>query len=110
MTKNALHAGLQLKLGFVPDPTVTVTDLCDTTIGISENEITTSSKILVYPNPSSGIFTIEGITNESWQIHNGMGQLIKEGSGTQVNLSDYPKGMYLLRVGEHARTLKMLKQ
>lgn len=82
----------------------------DVQIGINENE--KWNDIKVFPNPSIGIFTIEGNTTQSWQVHNAMGQLVKEGSGTQVNLSDYPNGMYLLLVSinGNTRTLKMLKQ
>jgi len=59
----------------------------------------------VFPNPSTGIFTIEGITTASWQVYNAMGQVVKEGAGTQVNLQGYAKGMYLLRAGEHTQKL-----
>lgn len=54
-----------------------------------------SNKLVVYPNPStSGIFTIS--KNEEWKVFNSTGALLKEGKGNQVNLSNLPKGIYLL--------------
>ena len=61
--------------------------------------------IHVYPNPSTGLFTIEGIATESWQAYNAMGQLVKAGAGSQVNLQGYARGVYLLRVGRHTEKL-----
>jgi len=76
---------------------------CDGFVGVERTE--KPNNVTIYPNPSTAIFTIEGSSTESWQVHNAMGQLVKEGSGTQVNLRGYAKGIYLLRVGEHTQKL-----
>ncbi|MBD3636797.1 MAG: T9SS type A sorting domain-containing protein [Crocinitomicaceae bacterium] len=58
----------------------------------------------VYPNPTNGEFYIQNPSEDylTYQIYNSSGQLVKSGdiNGTQVfiDLSDKPKGMYLIRI------------
>ncbi len=69
---------------------------------LTENKSSTESKALsVYPNPSSGVFTLEGIdlTNTKAEIYNTLGEKITTVSdGNVVDLSNEPKGIYYLHL------------
>jgi len=69
-------------------------------VNISENE--NMNNISIYPNPSSGIFTIEGVNNNSSiTIHNTYGQLIENSiNGYEINLKDEPNGVYFVKVSD----------
>ena len=62
--------------------------------------MTTSVK--VYPNPSDGVYHIEGQDINRIEVYDGLGQLIysKEGCNDfmQLNLRDRASGVYVLRV------------
>lgn len=81
--------------------TTTITVVVDACAGIVESSVNT---VLVYPNPSSGIITIdEGTLNiESIEVFNALGQLVlkKQNSFTkmEVNLTHVANGVYTLSV------------
>ncbi len=54
----------------------------------------------VFPNPSSGLFTIQNIDVHSWVIFNVIGKEIATGSGNEVLLAVDP-GTYFLLVNNH---------
>lgn len=57
-------------------------------------------KLVVYPNPSSkGLFTIS--KNVPWQVIDFSGKLVKEGNGSNVDLSALINGLYLLKCDNH---------
>ena len=57
------------------------------------------NQIKIYPNPSSGIFTIEGDGIERVEIFNMMGQRMAfYEHNRQINLSSMANGIYLLRI------------
>ena len=59
-------------------------------------------KIKVYPNPTTGIFTIEGKNIKSIVILNIRGQTIKrlliDNYQLSINLSNQPKGVYMIKI------------
>jgi hypothetical protein len=64
-----------------------------------------NSQIKIYPNPSNGLFNIDyPFTNESkvFTITDINGKVVKEGEiskeKTQLNLSEFVNGIYLLRI------------
>lgn len=60
-----------------------------------------NTKVSVYPNPTNGVLNIVVNGNFEYQILNGMGQEVVNGTaqGTeQVNLSNMSKGVYFLRL------------
>ena len=67
--------------------------------GIDESGQTT---VIVYPNPSNGIFHIDGQGIRRIDIFNGLGQAIvseeTHAESLQIDLSNQAKGMYMLRV------------
>lgn len=81
----------------------TATATCNTWVGINES-VGLESKISIYPNPNAGSFTMatNNYKNTTIEIYNNIGQLIFNNSLTQsntlVNLTNYPKGMYFIRI------------
>lgn len=61
-----------------------------------------NSHLSVYPNPSqSGIFKLS--QSLSWTVYSTLGETVDTGSGSEVNLSERAKGIYVLRtaLGTH---------
>ncbi len=83
------------------------TGCVDVVTGI-ENIVSGNGQILIYPNPSNGIFTIQLVNgnmskdNNDIQVFNELGQQIyppyKMGAEFMVDLSSQPAGIYFLRV------------
>ncbi len=62
----------------------------------SINAISNSKALKAYPNPSAtGIFTIEDIT--TWTVYNSAGSIVLTGEGEKIDLSNYSKGVYILK-------------
>lgn len=53
-------------------------------------------KILIYPNPSSGLFTITGEINENYSISTLEGKFLFQSDANSIDLTEFPKGLYLL--------------
>ncbi len=75
-------------------------DTC-TVLGIAP--IQGGSKIVIYPNPNNGNFTISGMTKGSTiELYNDLGQLVSKGKASeeimQLNIASYPNGIYLVRL------------
>lgn len=74
----------------------------DPSVGIDENNF---SLISIYPNPSNGIINITGLVPfeiNSARLYNAAGKIVMnisiESETQRVDISDLPKGMYLLRI------------
>ena len=73
------------------------------TVGVSEN-VESISQLLVYPNPSNGVFavTANSLINATIQIYNVSGQLILQKlinqDTIQINLTENPKGLYFYQI------------
>ena len=69
-------------------------------VGIGENENT--SPIHIYPNPTSGVITIDGKNIEAIEVLNINGQIIKEIAVTEeqfnIDLSSHAKGVYFINI------------
>jgi choice-of-anchor B domain-containing protein len=56
-------------------------------------------ELLIYPNPSEGIFQISASTDiELWMVLDLNGRTIATGNSSSVDLSNFEAGVYLLRV------------
>lgn len=75
----------------------------ESTIGISK-EMGSTPKIKLYPNPSSGVFYVEGGQGANVVIYNAIGKEIskhkvpKETRPYRFDFADMPNGMYLIQV------------
>jgi hypothetical protein len=58
--------------------------------------------VLIYPNPSEGLITIKTTGPFTVTIFNSLGRCIHQGycyrDHTELNLNQYPRGLYLVRV------------
>ena len=69
----------------------------------------------VFPNPSTGIFTITGIEDtedETFTLINSIGQTlsINVQNNGQVDMSAYPSSVYYLRVASNGQVMKLVKE
>ena len=66
---------------------------------IEEFENIDFQNISIYPNPSNdGIFNLSQSAN--WKVSSILGKDLMSGNGGQVNLSGYPKGVYLIKIND----------
>jgi PKD repeat protein len=67
-----------------------------------------SKKVLVYPNPSTGIYHLS--KEMDWKIYSPLGAKIKEGKGNLVNISDQASGVYFIKNNESSKAIYIVKQ
>ncbi|PQJ72647.1 InlB B-repeat-containing protein [Polaribacter butkevichii] len=73
---------------------------------LSINDELFKEKLTVYPNPSkTGLFLLNESLN--WQVYNISGSKIKEGKGSQIDLTKFNKGLYFLKTD--TKSFKLLK-
>jgi hypothetical protein len=75
---------------------------------------TTNKSFVVYPNPSSDVFFVNGLTdNQAYTISDSFGKLIQKGTilleDASINLSTYETGLYFLNF-DSGNTIKILKK
>ena len=66
--------------------------------GVGENEI---DKVSVYPNPMRDVFFIEaanGLPVQRVEVFNVTGQMVLSSTDTEINVSEWESGMYVVRV------------
>ena len=91
-----------------------ILDLVPPSDGINDN---TSPKLLIYPNPTSGVFTIEcENTNHdvcSFRIYDVFGKLLISNnltnSNNTIDLSSQPNGIYFFQLIEDGKTTSFQK-
>ena len=70
-----------------------------TATSISEENDLISNNIVLFPNPSSnGIFNIS--KESDWKVYSIIGKELKVGNSNTINLSESPKGIYLIKINE----------
>ena len=74
------------------------------------NELPLNPDIKIYPNPSTGLFTVTSQKNNIFTVAvlNYMGKLLKTYDNieekTKIDLSSFDKGIYLLKIISNANT------
>jgi hypothetical protein len=62
----------------------------------------------VYPNPAGDILYVLGEVGSTLELYNSFGQLIhrteQEAGTTNLDLSEFPKGIYFLKAGSGSET------
>ena len=70
------------------------------TVGI--NDIKSNSSLSVYPNPSTGLVTVDGVAGAQVMIYNIVGELVynqfANSSNITLNLSSFEAGNYIVKV------------
>ena len=69
-------------------------------LGLGEHETATFS---VYPNPSSGVFTVEG--TGMLTVTNVLGQTVKETEIDGQYIMELPQGIYFVKMGDETRKI-----
>jgi hypothetical protein len=63
-----------------------------------------SDAIIVYPNPSdNGVFHLN--QSSSFEVFDLIGRTITTGKGDKIDLSNYPKGMFIVRIGSQTKLI-----
>jgi hypothetical protein len=90
--------------------TVCVTDMngcttCDTIsimFTVGQNELISENDVVIAPNPSSGqfqvTFTNEKTRAEKIEVYDAIGKIVRVTSDLKIDISEQPKGIYLLKV------------
>ena len=80
-------------------------------LALEEAETGLSSRVQVYPNPSTGLLNITGVEGSAQRVQlvNLQGQVLLnkqlEKGQTQLDVSTLPKGLYLVKVGQHSERI-----
>ena len=82
------------------------------TLALNESEIL---KIKAYPNPTSGVLLIEGMSIFSYEIYDVNGQLIKANSyQNMIDLTDLSTGLYIINIFDNSSksisNIKVIKE
>ena len=99
--ENVVRITQRMSLSSTPDKLEFVSDIPVNTREILSQETT------IFPNPSSGIFTIQTTAqNLKYAVMSLEGKILQQGLLTQneINLSNYPKGVYFLQLSSDNRT------
>jgi para-nitrobenzyl esterase len=94
-TPNGTQCGLRTAESNLWDNVIGFTG-CTSTLGLEE--AVNSETLLIYPNPSNSLIYVD--CKKGFQIFSSTGQLINQNSDptNQINISDLPTGIYLLKV------------
>lgn len=73
--------------------------VCVTATITGVHETHTNHGIVIFPNPTNGVFRIEGATAAEVEVYNTLGQLVKTiRNSNEIDMADLPEGIYLVRV------------
>ena len=91
-------------------------ETCESEMATVDVEVTTvqehSSQTLLYPNPASDRFTIEGKVKEI-KVFDALGQMVYQGMDNTVEVATWPKGVYFVRIVDEndvVSTVKFVKE
>jgi len=73
-----------------------------------ENPNEESNKIIVFPNPSTGIFHLS--KEMEWTIYSASGTKIKQGNGSVISISEHPTGIYFVKTNAASKAISIGKQ
>ena len=95
--------------GYVVTSFTVHTDQNDCTYGVTINEnllsvTELSSEAKLYPNPTTGQFTVEGANVAKVEVYNLVGQKVHEAEGKtiSINAAEWHKGIYLVNIIEQS--------
>jgi hypothetical protein len=86
----------------VGNPSVTFLRMEPSQQTVETNE-TTQNPIYIYPNPTSDLIRLPAIYN--WKLLSIEGSHVASGHGDKIDLSTYPAGIYILRLGNKTKKI-----
>jgi len=87
---------IKIRISSTPDKLEFVSN-----VEIVSTEERLSQEVIIYPNPSNGIFNIQTTAQDlNYVVMSVQGKIVQQGLLTQneINLSNYPKGIYFLHL------------
>ncbi|MBK7093575.1 MAG: T9SS type A sorting domain-containing protein [Saprospiraceae bacterium] len=80
-------------------------------VGLEEKS---DEKIAIFPNPTTGTITVEGLQNAEIKVYDLLGRKVLERcqNGQEIDISDQPEGIYFIYIQDHDRliTRKLIKK
>jgi endoglucanase len=76
--------------------------------GTSKNIKNDEPNLKIFPNPSKGTFTIQGASNNQWQVFNSVGISLFSGKDDTIDLTLYTSGLYFLKISN--KVYKLLNE
>jgi len=73
-----------------------------------ENPNGESNKIIVFPNPSTGIFHLS--KELEWTVYSPLGTKVKQGKGNLISISEHPTGIYFVKTNAASKAISISKQ
>ncbi|MDQ1165392.1 PQQ-dependent sugar dehydrogenase [Flavobacterium sp. SORGH_AS_0622] len=73
-----------------------------------ENPNGESNKIIVFPNPSTGIFHLS--KELEWTVYSPLGTTVKQGKGNLISISEHPTGIYFVKTNAASKAISISKQ
>ena len=72
---------------------------CITTHNETNDNILDRDQYILYPNPNTNrLFSLSKEVN--WKVYSVLGKELKSGNSNQINLSEQPKGVYLIKMND----------
>lgn len=100
------HTGFYLGHGMATPSAPNIYLVGEETLSM-DNNLKDVPSIKLYPNPTSGKLHFSGVNNASIEVYDIIGKLFlknKIKNDETIDLSTYPKGMYVVKVNEEATT------
>ncbi len=72
-------------------------DTCGAIIGMEEQLTISNEQITIYPNPTTGVFTVQGASGEI-QVYDLFGRLLLRSNKSKVDMRGFAKGMYVYQI------------
>jgi PKD repeat protein len=73
-----------------------------------ENPNEELNKIIVFPNPSSGIFHLS--KELEWTLYSPLGTKVKQGTGNIISISEHPSGIYFVKTTATSKAIPISKK
>ena len=69
------------------------------TTDLEDGSLSNLETINIFPNPTNdGVFNLSKASN--WKVYSVLGDELKSGNSNQINLSEQPKGVYLIKMND----------
>lgn len=67
-------------------------------LSITGSNLSSAENIKLYPNPVSDQLHISNLNGKNWDMYNALGVLVQSGRKAQVDMSNYPSGIYYIHI------------
>jgi hypothetical protein len=94
--------------GFVTNPDATGNGRVVITNSLSISEVSTMSKINIYPNPATDILNITKVSDKAtYKIYRTAGQFVSNGTVTnqRIDVSSLEKGVYIISISDNGKEI-----